>query len=137
VFVQLLQYYYQKGCLYRLRALGEKEDMDTTVGRNFIKYIISSCIFSRIFYLEGFQSWMTRGLSFLLPFLIFGYVCKKLLFIFSIFILYVNLTFKFWELYNSYLLYDLTQSTDFQDEWQVPALSFIFFVLFSGNMITT
>ena len=31
-FVQLLQYYYQKGCLYRLRALGEKAEMDTTVG---------------------------------------------------------------------------------------------------------
>lgn len=96
MFVQLLQYYYQKGCLYRLRALGEKEDMDTTV--------------------EGFQIWMTRGLSFLLPFLIFGY---------------------FWELYNSYLLFNLMQSTDFQDEWQVPALSLIFFILFAGNMLTT
>lgn len=25
----------------------------------------------------------------------------------------------------------------FQDEWQVPALSLIFFILFSGNFITT
>jgi hypothetical protein len=32
-FVQLLQYYYQKGSLYRLRALGEKEDMDVSVGK--------------------------------------------------------------------------------------------------------
>lgn len=95
MFVQLLQYYYQKGCLYRLRALGEKEDMDTTV--------------------EGFQSWMLRGLSFILPFLLIGY---------------------FWELYNSYLLYQLTNTMS-QDEWQVPALSFIFFVLFAGNFITT
>jgi len=37
-FVQLLQYYYQKGCLYRLRALGEKADMDTTVGNATIYF---------------------------------------------------------------------------------------------------
>ncbi|KAI4793231.1 hypothetical protein KUCAC02_032857 [Chaenocephalus aceratus] len=30
-FVQFLQYYYQSGCLYRLRALGEKHNMDVTV----------------------------------------------------------------------------------------------------------
>ena len=48
-FVQFLQYYYQSGCLYRLRALGERHTMDLTV--------------------EGFQSWMWRGLTFLLPFL--------------------------------------------------------------------
>ena len=93
--VQLLQYYYQKGSLYRLRALGEKEEMDTTI--------------------EGFQSWMLRGLSFLLPFLFFGY---------------------FWELYNAYFLFQLALSTGFQ-EWPVVALSFIFFILFLGNFITT
>ncbi|PIO03114.1 hypothetical protein AB205_0060990, partial [Aquarana catesbeiana] len=32
-FVQFLQYYYQSGCLYRLRALGERHNMDLTVGR--------------------------------------------------------------------------------------------------------
>ncbi|XP_024427465.1 ion channel TACAN isoform X2 [Desmodus rotundus] len=32
-FVQFLQYYYQSGCLYRLRALGERHTMDLTVGR--------------------------------------------------------------------------------------------------------
>uniref|UniRef100_A0A4W4GKZ6 Transmembrane protein 120A n=1 Tax=Electrophorus electricus TaxID=8005 RepID=A0A4W4GKZ6_ELEEL len=53
-FVQFLQYYYQSGCLYRLRALGERHNMDLTV--------------------EGFQSWMCRGLTFLLPFLFFGHV---------------------------------------------------------------
>ncbi|XP_035199092.1 ion channel TACAN isoform X2 [Oxyura jamaicensis] len=53
-FVQFLQYYYQSGCLYRLRALGERHNMDLTV--------------------EGFQSWMWRGLTFLLPFLFFGQV---------------------------------------------------------------
>lgn len=30
--VHFLQYYYQSGCLYRLRALGEKHNMDITVG---------------------------------------------------------------------------------------------------------
>uniref|UniRef100_A0A8B9QDX3 Transmembrane protein 120B n=1 Tax=Apteryx owenii TaxID=8824 RepID=A0A8B9QDX3_APTOW len=52
--VQFLQYYYQRGCLYRLRALGERNHLDLTV--------------------EGFQSWMWRGLTFLLPFLFFGHV---------------------------------------------------------------
>ncbi|XP_035391532.1 transmembrane protein 120B isoform X2 [Electrophorus electricus] len=52
-FVQFLQYYYQSGCLYRLRALGERNQLDLTV--------------------EGFQSWMWRGLTFLLPFLFFGH----------------------------------------------------------------
>uniref|UniRef100_A0A8D3CK99 Transmembrane protein 120B n=1 Tax=Scophthalmus maximus TaxID=52904 RepID=A0A8D3CK99_SCOMX len=31
-FVQFLQYYYQSGCLYRLRALGERNQLDLTVG---------------------------------------------------------------------------------------------------------
>uniref|UniRef100_A0A8B9LCH5 Transmembrane protein 120B n=1 Tax=Astyanax mexicanus TaxID=7994 RepID=A0A8B9LCH5_ASTMX len=30
--VQFLQYYYQSGCLYRLRALGERNQLDLTVG---------------------------------------------------------------------------------------------------------
>ncbi|KTF71095.1 hypothetical protein cypCar_00048271 [Cyprinus carpio] len=57
-FVQFLQYYYQSGCLYRLRALGERHNMDLTV--------------------EGFQSWMWRGLTFLLPFLSLGHraICQ-------------------------------------------------------------
>uniref|UniRef100_A0A3P9M401 Transmembrane protein 120A n=1 Tax=Oryzias latipes TaxID=8090 RepID=A0A3P9M401_ORYLA len=33
-FVQFLQYYYQSGCLYRLRALGERHNMDLTVGES-------------------------------------------------------------------------------------------------------
>lgn len=51
--VQYLQFGYQKGLLYRLKALGERHNMDITI--------------------EGFHSWMWRGLSFLLPFLFFGY----------------------------------------------------------------
>lgn len=57
---------------------------------------------------------MLRGLSFLLPFLFFGY---------------------FWELYNSYLLFTLIRSG--HTEWQVYALCGIFFVLFLGNFLTT
>uniref|UniRef100_A0A673AKD1 Transmembrane protein 120B n=1 Tax=Sphaeramia orbicularis TaxID=375764 RepID=A0A673AKD1_9TELE len=34
-FVQFLQYYYQSGCLYRLRALGERNQLDLTVGELF------------------------------------------------------------------------------------------------------
>lgn len=51
--VQYLQFGYQKGLLYRLKALGERHNMDITI--------------------EGFHSWMWRGLSFLLPFLFVGY----------------------------------------------------------------
>lgn len=35
-FVQFLQYYYQSGCLYRLRALGERNQLDLTVGEFYI-----------------------------------------------------------------------------------------------------
>lgn len=107
-FVQFLQCYYQSGCLYRLRALGERHNMDLTVGegrqramdtpstgtssvtrkqRNmfFFKPIIS-CVSQLLIttannqhnflFLEGFQSWMWKGLTFLLPFLFFGHVSK-------------------------------------------------------------
>ena len=30
-FIQYLQYVYQKGCLYRLRSLGERREMDITI----------------------------------------------------------------------------------------------------------
>jgi len=94
-FVQFLQYYYQRGCLYRLRALGERHNMDITA--------------------EGFQSWMWKGLSFLLPFLCAAY---------------------FFQLYNAYVLMRLSFHEDC-DEWQVPLLSFLFLVLFVGNVGTT
>ncbi|XP_063745403.1 transmembrane protein 120B isoform X2 [Eleginops maclovinus] len=94
-FVQYLQYYYQRGCLYRLRALGERNQLDLTV--------------------EGFQSWMWRGLTFLLPFLFCGH---------------------FWQLYNSLTLFRLGGHEDCK-EWQVFMLSLTFFVLFLGNFFTT
>uniref|UniRef100_A0A673KWA6 Transmembrane protein 120B-like n=1 Tax=Sinocyclocheilus rhinocerous TaxID=307959 RepID=A0A673KWA6_9TELE len=65
--VQFLQYYYQSGCLYRLRALGERNQLDLTV--------------------EGFQSWMWRGLTFLLPFLFFGHIFALKCFVFQVFML--------------------------------------------------
>uniref|UniRef100_A0AAZ3S116 Transmembrane protein 120B n=1 Tax=Oncorhynchus tshawytscha TaxID=74940 RepID=A0AAZ3S116_ONCTS len=94
-FVQFLQYYYQSGCLYRLRALGERNQLDLTV--------------------EGFQSWMWRGLTFLLPFLFFGH---------------------FWQLYNALTLFRLAGHKDCK-EWQVFMLALTFLVLFLGNFLTT
>ncbi|XP_063965974.1 ion channel TACAN-like isoform X2 [Lytechinus pictus] len=93
--VQLMQYYYQSGCLYRLRALGEKSDMYITV--------------------EGFQNWMWRGLTFLLPFLFVAYT---------------------WQFYNAYSLYQISKHPEC-NEWMVPVASLIFFCLFLGNLITT
>ncbi|OXA52810.1 transmembrane protein 120 homolog [Folsomia candida] len=92
--VQFLQFRYQRGCLYRLRALGERHNMDITI--------------------DGFHSWMWRGLSFLLPFLVGGYV---------------------WQLYNAYLLYELSYNPE--ATWQVPVLGGLFLTVFLGNVITT
>ncbi|XP_071023523.1 ion channel TACAN [Oncorhynchus clarkii lewisi] len=94
-FVQFLQYYYQSGCLYRLRALGESHNMDLTV--------------------EGFQSWMWRGLTFLLPFLFFGH---------------------FWQLYNGLTLFRMAQLPECK-EWQVFMCGCSYLVLFMGNFSTT
>lgn len=92
--VQYLQFRYQRGVLYRLKALGERHNMDITI--------------------EGFHSWMWRGLSFLLPFLFVGYL---------------------FQLYNAYALYMLTFHTE--ATWHVPVLSAMFLILFLGNMTTT
>ncbi|CAL1547825.1 unnamed protein product [Lymnaea stagnalis] len=94
-FIYVLQYYYQSGCLYRLRSLGESHEMDITV--------------------EGFMSWMWKGLSFLLPFLFFGY---------------------FFQLYNAYSLFKLAYHPNCT-EWQVLALGLIHLFLFVGNTFTT
>ncbi|XP_045930426.1 ion channel TACAN-like isoform X2 [Micropterus dolomieu] len=94
-FVQCLQCYYQSGCLYRLRALGERHNMDLTV--------------------EGFQSWMWKGLTFLLPFLFFGH---------------------FWQLFNSLSLFKMAQLPDCK-EWQVLMCGLCFLILFMGNFFTT
>ncbi|XP_055343577.1 ion channel TACAN-like [Paramacrobiotus metropolitanus] len=93
--VQVLQYRYQHGQLYKLKALGERKSMDVTV--------------------EGFHSWMWRGLGFLLPFLFGGYL---------------------FQLYNSYTLWQLAKDPRCL-EWQVRTCAVIFFVLFLGNSLTT
>uniref|UniRef100_A0A2K6AI14 Transmembrane protein 120A n=1 Tax=Mandrillus leucophaeus TaxID=9568 RepID=A0A2K6AI14_MANLE len=100
-FVQFLQYYYQSGCLYRLRALGERHTMDLTV--------------------EGFQSWMWRGLTFLrasvsLP------VCLS--------------SAPFWQLFNALTLFNLARDPQCK-EWQVLMCGFPFLLLFLGNFFTT
>ncbi|KAF7665570.1 hypothetical protein LDENG_00138290 [Lucifuga dentata] len=94
-FVQCLQCYYQSGCLYRLRALGERHNMDLTV--------------------EGFQSWMWKGLTFLLPFLFFGH---------------------FWQLFNGVSLFRMAQLPECK-EWQVMMCGLCFLILFMGNFFTT
>ena len=53
----MLQYYYQQGMLYRMRALGQSQQMDVTG--------------------DGFRKWMLQGLGFLVPFLIAGYVSHQ------------------------------------------------------------
>uniref|UniRef100_H3C5P3 Transmembrane protein 120Ab n=2 Tax=Tetraodon nigroviridis TaxID=99883 RepID=H3C5P3_TETNG len=94
-FVQCLQCYYQSGCLYRLRSLGERHNLDLTV--------------------EGFQSWMWKGLTFLLPFIFLGH---------------------FWQLFNSLSLFRMAQEPDCK-EWQVLMCAFCFLALFMGNFFTT
>ncbi|CAM9312519.1 unnamed protein product [Lampetra planeri] len=89
-----LQCYYQSGCLYRLRALGERHNMDLT---------------------RDFQSWMWKGLTFLLPFLFLGH---------------------FWQLYNSFSLFRMAQLPDCK-EWQVLMCGLCFLILFTGNFFTT
>lgn len=93
--LQYLQFYYQQSCLYRLRALGERYDMDVT--------------------LQGFHSWMFRGLSFLIPFLYIGHGLQ---------------------LYNAHTLYQLYQKPE-THEWQVILTSFIYFIICLGNVVTT
>ncbi|XP_058803294.1 transmembrane protein 120 homolog [Phymastichus coffea] len=92
--VQYLQFRYQSGVLYRLKALGERHNMDITI--------------------EGFHSWMWRGLSFLFPFLFVGY---------------------FFQLYNAYVLFKLIWHPE--ATWHVSVLSIMFMVLFLGNVTTT
>ncbi|VDN02727.1 unnamed protein product [Thelazia callipaeda] len=94
-FVQLLQFRYQTGCLRRLHSLGQRHSMDITV--------------------EGFSSWMFKGLTFLIPFLVLTYI------------------FQF---YNSYKLYYLSKTEFCTNEWQVPVLSFGFFLVACCNMYT-
>ncbi|XP_057295052.1 ion channel TACAN-like [Hydractinia symbiolongicarpus] len=93
-FVQFLQYHYQHGMLYRMRALGRGSNMDLTQ--------------------DVFRSYMLKGLTFLVPFLVAGYI---------------------FQLYNGYVLYRLSQHEECR-EWQVLASSLLFFVIAVGNIYT-
>ena len=73
-FIQYLQYVYQKGCLYRLRSLGERREMDITID-GWTKVQLQTVNIA-VFLLSGFHSWMWKGLSFLLPFLYLGYLMQ-------------------------------------------------------------
>merc|ERR1712045_425751 len=64
--------------------------------------------------IDGFHSWMWKGLSFLLPFLYIGYLMQ---------------------LYNGYTLYQLIYVHDVG--WQVPVLAALFTALGCGNIVTT
>ncbi|XP_062391928.1 ion channel TACAN isoform X2 [Sardina pilchardus] len=66
-------------------------------------------------YIKGFQSWMWRGLTFLLPFLFCGH---------------------FFQLHNAVTLFRMTQLPEWK-EWQVLMCSATFLVLFMGNFFTT
>jgi len=90
--VQLLQNRYQMGCLRRLHALGQGDTMDLTV--------------------EGFSSWMFKGLTFLLPFLVVGYI---------------------FQLHCAWVLWNLRCP----GEWQPVALSFLFLTISVCNILTT
>jgi len=98
-YIQVLLYYYQQGLLYRLRALGYSHELQITI--------------------EGFQSWMLRGLTFLVPFLFFGYL---------------------FQLYNAYVIYNLsiTPSAEPNSDWRfvLKILALISVILFLGNFIT-
>lgn len=93
--VQYLQFGYQKGLLYRLKALGERHNMDITI--------------------EGFHSWMWRGLSFLLPFLFIGYAFQA---------------------YNAWTLFKLAYYPP-DAPWHVSVMCGLFLLLFVGNTATT
>ncbi|XP_039753469.1 transmembrane protein 120 homolog isoform X2 [Pararge aegeria] len=91
--VQYMQFRYQSGVLYRLKALGARHNMDITI--------------------EGFHSWMWRGLSYLLPFLFGGYV---------------------FQLYIAYTLYNISDHPE--ASWQVSYLAVLFLILHCCNTYT-
>ncbi|KAI6188216.1 hypothetical protein M3Y98_00330300 [Aphelenchoides besseyi] len=93
--LQIMQCKYQTGCLRRLHALGQRYAMDVT--------------------LEGFSSWMFKGLTFLLPFLIIGYLIQG---------------------YCSYYLFCMYYQKDCSEDWQVLALAILFAVISCGNLFT-
>ncbi|XP_035895184.1 transmembrane protein 120 homolog isoform X1 [Anopheles stephensi] len=114
--VQYMQFRYQKGVLYRLKALGERHNMDITI--------------------EGFHSWMWRGLKFLFPFLFVGYLFQ----FYNAFTLYhlTNHPDATWQVCTPhYTLHPPPFLTDLSRLPQIPVLSILFLILFVGNSLTT
>ena len=62
--------------------------------KSLAKFVLKMFKKSQVF-LEGFQSWMSRGLSFLLPFLFFGYVSFKAILV------------SFWHLWFEYYFFSV------------------------------
>ncbi|KAM7540912.1 hypothetical protein Aperf_G00000035013 [Anoplocephala perfoliata] len=93
--VQCIQYYYQMGCLYKLRALGQRPSMDITV--------------------DGYMSWMSSRLSFVLIFLLSAYV---------------------FQMHNAYILYHIFWAPYCQ-EWQPAVVGLIYAFTAAGNVFTT
>ncbi|KAH9286642.1 Transmembrane protein [Echinococcus granulosus] len=93
--VQCMQYYYQVGCLYKLRALGERPSMDITV--------------------DGYMSWMSSRLSFVLVFLLSAYA---------------------FQIHNAYVLYRISRAPYCQ-EWQPAVVGLIYAFVATGNLLTT
>ncbi|VDD81518.1 unnamed protein product [Mesocestoides corti] len=93
--VQCIQYYYQMGCLYKLRALGQRPSMDITV--------------------DGYMSWMSSRLSFVLVFLFGAYAFQA---------------------HNAYILYHISQAPHCQ-EWQPSVVGLIYAFGAVGNLVTT
>eukprot|EP00118_Oscarella_pearsei_P008744 m.46634 g.46634 ORF g.46634 m.46634 type:complete len:321 (+) comp33713_c0_seq4:47-1009(+) len=93
--VQFLQYYYQRGSLYRLISLGKVHELEITRDGPRVK------------------TW--AELTFLLPFLIFGYA---------------------WQFYHAYSLIGVWFKEGAQPEWELFVIGIMFFILACGNCWT-
>jgi hypothetical protein len=80
---------------------------------------------------EGFSGWMFKGLTFLLPFLIGGYVSGERC------CCPTARSLQVIQGYCSYFLFDLWRRFDCGEDWQVPWLAFLFASITAGNGFTT
>ncbi|VDM33313.1 unnamed protein product [Hydatigera taeniaeformis] len=126
--VQCMQYYYQMGCLYKLRALGERPSMDITVVPYVVIYMAAAKARSLpvllnavnrmhpfMLMLDGYMSWMSSRLSFVLVFLLSAYA---------------------FQIHNAYILYHISQAPYCQ-EWQPAVVGLIYAFVATGNLLTT
>ncbi|EUB63856.1 Transmembrane protein [Echinococcus granulosus] len=121
--VQCMQYYYQVGCLYKLRALGERPSMDITVGGFAFSIHWSYILISShekpaaiiVLSCHGYMSWMSSRLSFVLVFLLSAYA---------------------FQIHNAYVLYRISRAPYCQ-EWQPAVVGLIYAFVATGNLLTT